>query len=72
MALSSRYHPALVVLHWLLAVLLIAALALGALVLVKIPNSDPMKLEAPRSHMAGGGLILILMVIRASPAEIQS
>jgi cytochrome b561 len=60
----SRYHPALVVLHWALAFLVIAALALGALVMVKIPNTDPMKLEALRSHMAGGMAILVLMAIR--------
>lgn len=60
----SRYHPALVMLHWALASLIIAALALGALVMVKIPNTDPMKLEALRSHMAGGMAILVLMLIR--------
>lgn len=60
----SRYHPALVVLHWVMALLVIAALALGALVLVKIPNTSPMKLEALRSHMFGGGAILVLMLIR--------
>ena len=60
----SRYHPLLVTLHWLLAVLIIAALALGALVMVKIPNTDPMKLAALRSHMAGGGVILLLMLVR--------
>jgi cytochrome b561 len=60
----SRYHPALVALHWVLAVLIIAALALGALVMVRIPNSDPMKLEALRSHMAGGVVILLLMLVR--------
>jgi len=59
-----RYHPLLVTLHWLLAVLIIAALALGALVMVKIPNTDPMKLEALRSHMTGGGVILLLMLVR--------
>src|SRR5437764_2112445 len=64
MARVSRYHPALVVLHWLLALLIIAALALGALVRVKIPNSSPMKLEALRSHMSGGTAILVLMLIR--------
>ena len=64
MTLVSRYHPALVVLHWLLALLIIAALALGALVMVKIPNSSPMKLEALRSHMSGGMAILVLMLIR--------
>jgi cytochrome b561 len=60
----SRYHPLLVLLHWTLAVLIIAALALGALVLAKIPNTDPMKVEALRSHMIGGALILGLMVAR--------
>src|SRR5260221_1858717 len=60
----SRYHPLLVTLHWVLAVLIIAALALGALVMVRIPNTDPMKFEALRSHMAGGVVILLLMLIR--------
>jgi cytochrome b561 len=60
----SRYHPLLVVLHWFLAVLITAALALGALVMVNIPNTDPMKIEALRSHMTGGLLILVLMLVR--------
>jgi cytochrome b561 len=60
----TRYHPLLVALHWLLAFLIIAALALGALVMARIPNSDPMKLEALRSHMIGGALIFLLMVLR--------
>jgi len=60
----TRYHPVLVALHWLLAFLIIAALALGALVMARLPNSDPMKLEALRSHMAGGLLIFALMLTR--------
>jgi cytochrome b561 len=60
----SRYHPVLVGLHWLAATLIIAALALGALVMAKIPNSDLMKYEALRSHMAGGLTILALMLTR--------
>lgn len=64
MAQVSRYHPLLVTLHWLLAVLIIAALALGALVMAPLPNDDPMKLEALRSHMVGGVLILLLMLVR--------
>src|SRR5438445_13705604 len=71
--LVSRYHPALVVLHWALALLIIAALALGALVMVNIPNSSPMKIEAVRSHMMGGmailGLMLVRLVIRARSAH---
>lgn len=64
MAQVSRYHPLLVLLHWVLAFFIIAALGLGALVMVKIPNTDPMKLEALRSHMAGGVIILLLMLGR--------
>lgn len=60
----SRYHPVLVALHWALAALIIAALVLGALVMIKIPNSDPAKLEAVGSHMIGGVLILALMLVR--------
>jgi len=64
MTQPSRYHPALVALHWALALLIIAALTLGAAVMAKMPNSDPMKIEALRSHMTGGVLILLLMLVR--------
>lgn len=64
MTLVSRYHPLLVALHWILAVLIIAALLLGAVVMAKLPNSDPMKVEALFSHMIGGSLILVLMLVR--------
>lgn len=60
----TRYQPLLVVMHWLLAVMIPAALAGGALALVKIPNTDPMKVEALRQHMGGGILVLALMLIR--------
>jgi cytochrome b561 len=60
----SRYHPALVTLHWLLAAFIVLALALGMFVLKAIPNSSPQKLEALRAHMIGGGLILALMATR--------
>jgi cytochrome b561 len=59
-----RYHPLLVTLHWLLAALIIAALALGALVLARVPNNDPMKIEALRAHMIGGVLIFTLTLTR--------
>jgi cytochrome b561 len=60
----SRYHPLLVTLHWLLAVLIIAALAIGFFWLAAIPNSDPQKIDILLVHMAGRMLILALMVIR--------
>jgi cytochrome b561 len=64
MAYASRFHPLLVALHWLLAMLIIAALALGNLVMIRLPNTDPMKFEALRFHMSGGILIGISMLVR--------
>ena len=60
MATASRYHPLLVALHWLLAVLILAALAVGFLALANMPNADPAKIAVLRWHMAGGMLILAL------------
>ena len=60
----ARYHGALVALHWLLALLLIAALAIGTFALKTVPNSSPDKIDALRVHMIAGGLILLLTLLR--------
>ena len=60
----SRYHPVLVVLHWLLAVAIVFALAMGTFSLKEIPNSAPEKLFALRGHMIAGMAILALMLVR--------
>ncbi len=59
-----RYHRALVVLHWLLAVLLIVTLAVGTFALKTVPNSSPDKISALQGHMIAGGLILLLTLAR--------
>jgi len=51
-------------LHWVVAVLIVAALAIGFLGLAPTLNSDPRKIAVLRVHMAGGMLILVLMGIR--------
>jgi cytochrome b561 len=61
---ASRYHPLLVTLHWLLAVLIVAALIVGFFMLAATPNTDPRKIDILLIHMAGGMLILAPMVIR--------
>jgi cytochrome b561 len=60
----TRYHPLLVTLHWLLAVLIVAALIVGFFILAGMPNSDPHKIRILAAHMAVGMLILALMIIR--------
>ena len=59
-----RYHRALVVLHWLLAVMLLVALAMGTFALKTVPNSSPDKIAALQGHMVAGGLILLLTLAR--------
>ncbi|EAR07469.1 cytochrome b [Reinekea blandensis] len=61
--MTHRYHSALIVLHWLLAVLIIAALGAG-LFLEDWPNSDPAKIDTLRIHMIVGLLIGVLMIVR--------
>lgn len=60
----SRYHGALIALHWLLAVLLLCMLAVGSLMLKTLPNSAPEKIFALQIHMILGGLILVLTIVR--------
>ncbi len=59
-----RYHPLLVALHWLLAILIIAALFAGFFLLAAMPNSDPQKIRVLLVHMAADMAILALMVVR--------
>ncbi|MEM1431666.1 MAG: cytochrome b/b6 domain-containing protein [Pseudomonadota bacterium] len=60
----SRYHPVLVALHWLLALMILMALMAGGMVLSEMPNNDPEKVAALRAHMTVGLIIGSLMVIR--------
>ena len=61
--LASRYQPVLVALHWLVALMIIGLLCLGFFVLADMPNSDPKKLDILVWHMAGGMLVLVLIML---------
>ncbi len=60
----NRYHPALVVLHWILALMIMLGLVMGGNVLAETPNSDPEKLLYLKIHMSAGTIILLLMIVR--------
>jgi cytochrome b561 len=60
----SRYHPALVALHWISAVLVLVALATGTFWLTATPNSSPDKIAQLSVHMTLGVAILVLTVAR--------
>lgn len=60
----TRYHPLLVALHWVLALMIIGGLVMGTFVLAATPNDDPFKITSLTMHMSMGMAILVLMVIR--------
>jgi cytochrome b561 len=60
----TRYHPALVVLHWLIALMVIGLLFAGKVILDGMPNTDPAKVQLLMFHMAGGMAVLALMLLR--------
>ncbi|TVS02534.1 MAG: cytochrome b [Rhodobacteraceae bacterium] len=62
--MPRRYHPALITLHWLLALFLIGALIAGRFILTPQDNADPAKLISFTLHMGLGLTILALMLVR--------
>jgi cytochrome b561 len=63
-SLVSRYHPVLVTLHWLLAVLIVVMLGAGFFLLAPMQNSDPQKIGILLIHMSVGMSLLALMAVR--------
>ncbi|MDJ0628593.1 MAG: cytochrome b/b6 domain-containing protein [Rhodobacter sp.] len=60
----TRYHPLLVALHWLIALMIVMALIFGGAFLAEMPNDDPAKIDGLRAHMSLGMAVLVLMLIR--------
>ena len=61
---ASKYHPALAALHWVLAFFISASLAFGFLVLARVPNTEPRKLDMLEWHMGLGMAIFAAMLVR--------
>lgn len=60
----KRYHPLLVGLHWLVAVMILVALLIGGPSLTEIKNDDPEKLFGLTGHMIWGLVIGAFMIVR--------
>lgn len=76
---ATRYHPALVILHWLLALAIVLAFAFGSFVLDDMENTDAHKPGLLKLHLVLGLLILALTFVRlavrarsAKPAPLKS
>jgi cytochrome b561 len=63
-SLVLRFHPLLVVLHWLVAALIVGLLCVGFFLALAVPNADPLKPGILMWHMAGGMFVLALMTLR--------
>lgn len=60
----KRYHPILVSMHWLVALMVLVALLVGGPSLAAIENDDPEKIFGLTGHMIWGLVIGTLMVFR--------
>ncbi len=60
----QKYHPLLVTLHWLMALMILMALAAGGLLLANMPPDSPDKVEGLAGHMAVGMAIGVLLILR--------
>lgn len=60
----KRYHPALIGLHWLLALAIFAALGLGMFVLDGMEATHPDKIGLLKVHLIGGIAILLFTIVR--------
>ena len=60
----KRYHPILVVIHWVMLVLIVMAWTSGQFVLEHTPNSDPGKIDALRMHMIVGLIASAHLILR--------
>lgn len=60
----TRYHPLLVALHWIMAVMVLVSLAAGGLVLAEMPRESPDRFMALAGHMTAGLVIGVLLIVR--------
>lgn len=64
MSALSRYSKTMVILHWLLAMVILGAIFMGAVVLDEMHNDHPQKMLLLKLHMVVGAAILIFTLIR--------
>lgn len=60
----KRYHPLLVAIHWIMALMILISLAAGGLFLANMPPDNPQKILGLRGHMTFGMVIGVLLLIR--------
>ncbi|MEN0001929.1 MAG: cytochrome b/b6 domain-containing protein [Pseudomonadota bacterium] len=62
--MTNKYHPLLVAIHWIMALMIIVLLMAGTFLLAPLPNDNPLKLEGLFGHMLFGVTVMFLLVVR--------
>ncbi|MEO1701731.1 MAG: cytochrome b/b6 domain-containing protein [Pseudomonadota bacterium] len=62
--MPTRYHPLLVAIHWLMAIMILMLLVAGGVLLEPMANDDPQKVEGLFGHMLLGMIVMVLLVVR--------
>lgn len=62
--MTKKYHPIIITLHWLVAIMVLLSLVVGGPSLAEMANDDPEKMFGLTGHMAFGLVIGILMLVR--------
>lgn len=60
----KRYHPALVAMHWIVAIMIFMALVIGGPMMADLKSTDPQKLSGLTGHMIWGSVVGALLIIR--------
>jgi cytochrome b561 len=63
-SLPTRYHPVHVILHWLVALMVVGAFAVGMTTLDSTPNSAPEKVTYLQYHSIWGAVLALALVAR--------
>ena len=61
---ADRHHLTVRVLHWSIAVMVIAALVMSTFVMSKLANDDPEKLAGLLRHMGAGAFVTLCTIVR--------
>ncbi|MBT5185181.1 MAG: cytochrome b [Kordiimonadaceae bacterium] len=60
----KRYHPLIIALHWIVAIMVLISLLLGGPGLAEMDSNDPDKLSGAMGHMIWGLVVGFFMVVR--------
>jgi cytochrome b561 len=62
--MTTRYHPVLVALHWILALMIFMALVVGGPMMAAMESTDPQKLTGMTGHIIWGMVVGVLILLR--------